>query len=77
MPHLTLKHFPKNFTRAQERELADALTTLIAERFGTSPGAVSISLEAVDPKEWQTSVYAPEIEGRSATLLKYPDYEQK
>ncbi|MFD3516402.1 tautomerase family protein [Streptomyces sp. NPDC058657] len=77
MPHLTIKHFPKTFTQDQERELADALTTLIAARFGTSPGAVSIALEAVDPKDWQTSVYAPEIDGRSSTLLKYPDYEQK
>ncbi|MBB6439507.1 tautomerase family protein [Streptomyces candidus] len=77
MPHLTIKHFPKNFTPAQERELAHALTTLIAEHFGTPPGAVSISTEAVDPKEWRTSVYAPEIQGRRATLLKYPDYAQE
>lgn len=77
MPHLTIKHFPKDFTEEQERDLADALTTLIAERFGTTPGAVSISLEAVDPEDWQAAVYAPEIEGRNSTLLKYPDYEQK
>ena len=77
MPHLTIKHFPKDFTERQERDLADALTTLIAERFGAPPGAVSIALEAVDPDDWQASVYAPEIEHRTSPLLKYPDYGQK
>ncbi|MFI6638557.1 tautomerase family protein [Streptomyces sp. NPDC050504] len=77
MPHVTIKHFPKDFTPDQERDLADELTALIAGRFGTSKGAVSIALEAVAPDDWHEAVYAPEIEERAASLLKFPDYEQK
>lgn len=77
MPHVTIKHFPKDLTPDQERDLSDELTALIAGRFGTSEGAVSIALEAVAPEDWHEAVYAPEIESRSDELLKFPNYNQK
>ncbi|MGW8379890.1 tautomerase family protein [Streptomyces sp. ODS28] len=77
MPHVTIQHFPKDFSDAQRRELADALTALITDRFEVPPGAVSIGLEPVHPDEWQARVYGPVIEPRLPALLKRPDYDRQ
>ncbi|MFC9843884.1 amino acid adenylation domain-containing protein [Streptomyces sp. NPDC060223] len=76
MPHLTIKHFPKNFTEQQKQRLAESLTAVIVEQFGTYEGAVSIALEPVAQDAWQESVYEPEITRRGHLLIKAPDYAQ-
>lgn len=74
MPHLTIKHFPKDFTDQQKQHLAETLTAVIVEQFGTYDGAVSIALEPVPREQWQEAVFEPEITGRSHLLIKAPNY---
>ncbi|MGW5971265.1 amino acid adenylation domain-containing protein [Streptomyces sp. NPDC055186] len=77
MPHLTIKHFPQDFTDQQKHLLAESLTAVIVEQFGTYEGAVSIALEPVPQEKWRESVYEPEITRRSHLLIKAPNYGAK
>ncbi|MFC4120065.1 tautomerase family protein [Nonomuraea zeae] len=75
MPHVTIQHFPLDLTPGQKQRLADSLTAIVVEQFGTYAGAVSIALEPVEPVDWAESVYGPHIAGRSDRLIKAPEYE--
>lgn len=74
MPHLTIKHFPRDFTDAQREQLAAALTRVVLDHFDTYDGAVSIALEPVAKPDWGERVVAPEITERAHLLIKAPQY---
>lgn len=74
MPHVHIKHFPKDFTDEQRQRLSEALTTVVVEHFGTYDGAVSIALEPVVPDTWETRVTVPDVQGRAELLIKEPHY---
>ncbi|MGF1424993.1 arylmalonate decarboxylase [Kitasatospora sp. LaBMicrA B282] len=74
MPHLEIKHFPKDFTEPQQRRLAADLTALIVDHFATYPGAVSIALHPVEPQDWPDLVVQAEIAGHAHRLIKSPEY---
>lgn len=74
MPHVTIKHFPQDFTEQQQRQLAAAITEVITHHFGVIEGAVSVAVEPVEPADWNDAVYGPEIAARQHLLIKRPDY---
>ena len=74
MPHVTVKHFPAALSTAQRADLVQRVSDAVSSAFGVDEGVVSISLEPVDPQEWQQRVYRPEIVGRSDLLVKIPSY---
>ncbi|MCX2968864.1 MULTISPECIES: tautomerase PptA [Streptomyces] len=74
MPHVDIKHFPKELSDEDRDRLAEALTAVVAEHFGTHRGAVSIALEAVAPEEWTERVVTTAIEAHPHRLIKAPDY---
>ncbi|MEE1931498.1 tautomerase family protein [Streptomyces sp. TRM 70351] len=74
MPHLSIKHYPRDFTDEQKARLAEALTAVVTRHFAAPEGAVSIALEPVAERDWPQAVDAPEIKGRPHLLIKTPDY---
>ena len=72
MPHLTIKHFPRNVGDQQRKELTEELTALVVRHFEVPEGAVSIALEQVDQSSWNDAVIVPEIIGRQHLLIKAP-----
>ncbi|MFB7508628.1 tautomerase PptA [Streptomyces broussonetiae] len=74
MPHVHIKHFPKDLTDEQRQRLAEAVTTVVVEHFGTYEGAVSIALEPVAPEAWETRVTVPDVQGKAELLIKEPHY---
>ncbi|MFC6064167.1 tautomerase family protein [Streptomyces ochraceiscleroticus] len=74
MPHVNIKHFPKDFTEEQHHRLAEAVTTVVMEHFGVHDGAVSIALEPVAKADWNESVGVPELTDRRHLLIKAPNY---
>lgn len=74
MPHVNIKHFPKEVTEEQKRALAESITAALIEHLGTRDGAVSITLEPVAKDVWAEAVVDPEIKGRPDLLIKRPDY---
>jgi 4-oxalocrotonate tautomerase len=74
MPHVNIKHFPREIGEAQKAELVAAVSLALKSALGCSDDAISIALEAIEPDAWQEKVYGPEIEGRRELLLKTPNY---
>ena len=74
MPHVTVKHFPKQLTGEQSAELVAGITEAVTKAFGCDEGVVSIAVEPVARDEWQDRVYGPEIVGRKELLHKTPTY---
>ncbi len=75
MPHVTIKHFPKQLTDEARQQLAAEISASVQKHFETYAGAISISLEPVPELAWQESVYLPEIVGKRDLLIKTPRYE--
>ncbi|HSP26197.1 MAG TPA: tautomerase PptA [Saliniramus sp.] len=74
MPHVNIKHFPRDISEAQKAELVEAVSLALKSALGCSDDAISIALEPVAPEVWQEQVYGPEIEGRRELLVKTPNY---
>ncbi|GAA2214521.1 hypothetical protein GCM10009850_099860 [Nonomuraea monospora] len=74
MPHITIQHFPVDLAPDQRQRLADTLTAIVVDSFGTYEGAVSIALEPVEPGDWAGTVYEPRIAARPDLLIKAPEY---
>lgn len=75
MPHVNIKHFPKDFTDEQRERLAEAVTAVVTEHFVTDAGNVSVALEPVAADEWNQTVGVPEILGRADLLIRRPAYQ--
>lgn len=74
MPHVIIKHFPKDLDDETRARLAARVSEAVQEAFGVRQGAVSIGLEPVRREDWDTEVYQPEIAGRKDRLIQFPDY---
>ncbi|RLU80642.1 4-oxalocrotonate tautomerase [Streptomyces griseocarneus] len=74
MPHVDVRHFPKELTENQKAVLAAEVTAAVQKAFGCDPGVVSIALEPVAEADWNERVYGPAIEGRKDLLIKTPNY---
>jgi 4-oxalocrotonate tautomerase len=74
VPHVNIKHFPKDFTEDQKNHLAEDLTAIITKHFDVADDAVSIALDPVTKPAWNESVIIPEISGRDHLLIKAPNY---
>lgn len=74
MPHVNIKHFPRDVSEAQKAELVAAVSLALKSALGCSDDAISIALEPIEPDVWQEKVYGPEIEGRRELLCKSPNY---
>ncbi|MGF1703652.1 tautomerase PptA [Photobacterium makurazakiensis] len=74
MPHVSIKHFPVSVSEKQKEILVNKINQVITETLGCDEGAISISLEAVQPDNWQQEVYLPEIDTKSKFLIKAPNY---
>lgn len=74
MPHITVRHFPKDLDDGRRAALVAAVTEAVTAAFDVDEGAVSIALEPVPSADWQREVYAPLIVGRADLLVKSPAY---
>lgn len=73
MPHVNIKHFPKDLTGAERARLADAITAVVVDHFAVPDGVVSVALEPVERADWDEQVVGPEIRGREELLIKPPN----
>lgn len=76
MPHIHVRHYPRNFTDDQLRAIDEAVTAAVTSTFATGEETVSISLEPVTPEDWGTQVLA-EIAARPDGLIKAPGYRNE
>ncbi|MET9699760.1 tautomerase family protein [Streptomyces sp. NPDC006529] len=73
MPHVHIRHFPKDLPPERLAAFDEALTAAVMETFDVGEEAVSISLEPVAAEDWDGLVLT-DIAARRELLLKAPGY---
>ena len=59
MPYIAVKAYPKD--EETKRKVAEEINQVFLKYWGCPPQAISISMEEVDPAEWERKVRIPEI----------------
>ncbi len=74
MPHITVKHFPRELTQEQKQALAEELSDVVKKHFGSKDASLSVALIPVEQDRWKEDVYDKEIKPGLDTLAKKPGY---
>ncbi|WP_202303627.1 tautomerase PptA [Dryocola clanedunensis] len=74
MPHITVKHFPRELNEEQKKALADDLCEMVKKHFGSKDGSLSVALIPVEQERWKEEVYDVEIGPELETLARKPGY---
>ncbi|MFI5979815.1 hypothetical protein ACIQWR_10765 [Streptomyces sp. NPDC098789] len=73
MPHVHVRHFPKDLTPERLAAFDAAVTAAVTATFAVDEEVVSISLEPVAPEDWDERVVT-DIAAHRELLLKAPGY---
>lgn len=60
MPYIRIKAYPKD--EATKQKVVDAINKAFVDNWGCASEAINISIEEVDPKDWEKKVVKTEIE---------------
>jgi 4-oxalocrotonate tautomerase len=74
MPHVIVKLYSGR-SRQDKAKLANEITKAVTSSLRIAEEAVSVGIEDVDPKDWATKVYTPDVIGKPATIYKKPGYD--
>lgn len=75
MPHINIKHFPRDLPADEQNALVEGLVLLITRTFDCADTAVSVVLEPIAPAAWHERVVDPEFHEREALLVRRPGYD--
>jgi 4-oxalocrotonate tautomerase len=73
MPHVIVKLYSGKSER-QKQALARAVTEAVTRTLNYGEESVSVGIEDVEPKDWTTRVYRPDIIDKPDTIYKKPGY---
>lgn len=73
MPHIIVKLWPGSSDQ-QIAALSEAILSDVKAHLGAATGSVSIGFEEVQPQDWMTQVYVPDIQAKWTQLTKHPGY---
>jgi 4-oxalocrotonate tautomerase len=76
MPHVIVKLYSGRSER-QKHALAQAVTEAVRSSLNYGEESVSVGIEDVDPKDWTTKVYKPDIVDKPDTIYKKPGYDPR
>ena len=74
MPHAIIKLYAGRSPQ-QKQKLADEVTKAIMIGAGVDEDTVSVSIEDIEPADWDEKVYKPDIAQRPEILYKKPGYD--
>ncbi|KHS65701.1 Tautomerase PptA [Pectobacterium brasiliense] len=74
MPHIDVKHFPRNLSEEEKKAVAEDLAAVLKKHFGSSDESLSVALNEIQPERWKDDVYDPFIKPKLDTLPKKPGY---
>ena len=60
MPYINIKGYPKDIET--KKKVAQEINNIFIKEWGCAPEAITIAIEEVDPKNWQTDVVDTLIE---------------
>ena len=70
MPYIEIRAYPKD--EDIKRRVAERIKNVFLEEWGCPEGAISVSFEEVDPKDWESKVVGP-IMGPNADKMYISD----
>jgi 4-oxalocrotonate tautomerase len=73
MPHVIVK-LRAGRSDEQKRALAQAVTDAVMSALGSTEDSVSVAIEDIQPSDWRSQVYEPDILGKPEALFKKPGY---
>ena len=76
MPHVIVKLYSGK-SKQQKAAPAEAVTKAVVESLGYGRDFVSVGVEDVDPKDWTSRVYRPDIVDKPETIFKKPGYDPR
>ncbi|KFF69293.1 tautomerase PptA [Pectobacterium brasiliense] len=74
MPHIDVKHFPRNLSEEEKKAVAEDLAAVLKKHFGSSDESLSVALNEIQPERWKDDVYDPFIKPQLDALPKKPGY---
>ncbi|GKW12658.1 MULTISPECIES: tautomerase PptA [Pectobacterium] len=74
MPHIDVKHFPRDLSEEEKKVIAEDLAAVLKKHFGSSNDSLSVAFNEVQPERWKDDVYDPIIKPHLDTLAKKPGY---
>ena len=73
MPHVMVKLLPGR-SEKQKARLAEQIVRDVVATLDAHEDSVSVSIEEIDPADWDAAVYEADIATRFSTLYKKPGY---
>ena len=67
MPYIAVKAFPKD--RKTKEELAERINEVFLDVLGCPAEAITISIEDIEPKDWEETVVKTEIEPKKDKMM--------
>ena len=67
MPYAAIKLWPKD--QETKERVAEKVSAALVEALGCPPQAVTISIEEIEPADWEEKVVKPEVEGKKETVF--------
>lgn len=74
MPHITVKHFPRELSDEQKEALAADICDVLKKHFNSKDESLSVALTPIQKDRWKEDVYDKEIAPVLNTLAKKPGY---
>jgi len=74
MPHVIVKLYSGR-SRQDKAKLANEITKAVTSILAIGEESVSVGIEDVDPMDWATKVYTPDVIGKPSTIYKKPGYD--
>jgi 4-oxalocrotonate tautomerase len=73
LPHVIVKLWPGK-SEEQKARLAEKISQDVMSVLGCGEESVSVSLEEVSSRDWESKVYEPDIVSGAGKLYKRPGY---
>ncbi|HAX84239.1 MAG TPA: 4-oxalocrotonate tautomerase [Ruminococcaceae bacterium] len=67
MPYIEIKAYPKD--EEIKKRVADRINRVFLEEWGCPQEAISLSIEEIEPQDWNDKVVKPEIEPNRDKML--------
>lgn len=67
MPYIEIKAYPKD--EEIKKRVADRINRVFFEEWGCPQEAISLSIEEIEPQDWNDRVVKPEIEPNRDKML--------
>lgn len=67
MPYIAIKAYPKD--EEIKKKVVDEINEIFVKYWGCPKEAISISMEEIQPQDWESKVVKPEIETNKEKMM--------